>query len=240
MELAKSVWAAPLWLIALAAIIYVVRGAVDAAVKNRFAGLEKRVDASLKIKTGLRDHEQGELVDFRVAVERWEYFLQTGIGDLTMRAEAQQFEPADFHDKDAKLFGAVRLASVKASIYLRDPGLEIELLKTINAIRGLYYPLLEATLREMVELQGQMLPYLNRVKLFEASGQKDLAVALTAVEADALVALRHRTTAALSGYAEGLVAQYRPIAEQLWELKNKINVHIYRPLTTNAIDEPVR
>ena len=240
MELAKAIWAAPFWLIALAAIVYVGRSAFDAALKSRLGAIEKRVDASLAIKKGLRGHEQDELVEFRVAVEKWEYFLQSCVGDLTMRAETQQFEPADFHDRDSELFGAVRLTAVKASIFLRDPALENELLQTITTIRRMYYPKLETTMRELLEIQGQMLPYLTRLKLYEASGLKDLSVALNADEAAVLIGLRHRMTASIGRYAEGLIADYRPIAEQLWELKDKINVHIYRPLTTHAIDEPPR
>ena len=240
MELAKAIWAAPFWLIALAAIVYVGRSAFDAALKSRLGAIEKRVDASLAIKQGLRGHEQDELVEFRVAVERWEYFLQSCVGDLTMRAETRQFEPADFHDRDSELFGAVRLTAVKASIFLRDPVLENELLQTIMTIRRLYYPRLDATMRELLDIQGQMIPYLTRLKLYEASGMKDLSVALNADEAAVLIGMRHQMTAAIGRYAEGLVAEYRPIAEQLWELKDKINVHIYRPLTTHAIDEPPR
>jgi hypothetical protein len=235
-DLIKALSSTPIWILALAAVAWVGRGWFEGALKSRFNVLESRIASSLEIKQGLRTHEQDELVDFRVAVEKWEYFLQTGIGDLTIEAESKDFEPADFHRRDQLLFGAVRVAAVKASIFLRDAALEVELLKTINAIRGLYYPRLEMTMRELLDLQGQMLPYLNRMRLFEASGQKDTAIALKAEEAQVLIGLRHRMTDVLQAYAEGLVADYRPIAEQLYDLKAKINVHIYRPLTSADID----
>lgn len=236
LDLAKLLSSTPLWILAGAALLYVLRGSFDAAIKARFATLEKRVDASLAIKTGLRGHEQDELVAFRVAVEKWEYFLQTGVGELTMGSEDKNFDPSAFYRRDQALFGAVRLAAVKASIFLRDAGLEVELLRTISAIRGLYYPALEATLRDLIDIQGEMLPYLNRMQLFAASGQKDTSVALTAEEAQLLIGLRHRLTDGLQAYAETLVANYKPIAEQLYELKDKINVHIYRPLADAQID----
>ena len=81
-----------------------------------------------------------------------------------------------------------------------------------------------------------MLPYLNRLRLFEASGQKDTVIALTADEAQVLISLRHQMTAVLQGFAENLSSQYRSIAEQLYELKDKINVRTYRPLTNSEVD----
>jgi hypothetical protein len=230
----------PLWLLLVVVLAWMGRSWIEGALKSRFSQLESRMAASLDIKRGLRGHEQDELVEFRVAVETWEYFLQTGIGDLTMASESQDFDPVAFHDKDRDLFGAVRMAAVKASIFLRDGDLETELLKTISAIRGMYYPHLETAMRELLELQGQMLPYLTRMRQFEASGLKDVSVALNAQEAQVLIGLRHQATASLQTYAQNLIANYRPIAEQLYDLKARINVHIYRPLTSAEIDKEAR
>ena len=235
MDLAKLLTSTPIWILAIAALIYAGRSWFDAAVKSRFAGLEKRIDTSLEIGKGLRGHEQDELIAFRVAVEEWEYFLQTVVGDVTMSTEKPDFDAGAMGKTDQKLFGAVRMASVKASIFLRDPNLEGELLKTISMIRNLYYPMMQAAMAQIVDLQGQMLPYLIRVRQYEASGLKDLTVALNAEEAQVLIGLRHAMTAALQGYAEQLVANYRPIAEQLYELKARINVHIYRPVAEQRI-----
>ena len=235
-ELVTTLSSTPMWILALAVLAYVGRNWFESMLKSRFAVAEQRIAASLAIRAGLRSHEQNELVAFRIAVEKWEYFLQSGIGDLTMQAESKDFEPADFHKSDLKLFGNVRLAAVKASIFLCDPNLEIELLKTIATIRALYYPLLETTMHDLLETQEQMLPYLNRLRLFEASGQKDTVIALTADEAQVLISLRHQMTAVLQGFAENLSSQYRSIAEQLYELKDKINVRTYRPLTNSEVD----
>ena len=229
-DLAKLLTTTPLWILAIAAALYVARGWFDAAVKARFAGLEKRVEAGLELGKGLRGHETDELAGFRIAVEKWEYFLQTAIGDVTMGSEDPDFDVGGMAKRDHKRFGDVRLAAVKASIYLRDPALETELLRTIMMIRQLYYPMLQATLAQVLDLQGRMVPYLLRMRQYEASGMKDTAVALTADEAAVLIGLRHEMTAALQGYAQTLAAGYKPIAEQLYDLKAKINAHIYRPV----------
>jgi len=101
----------------------------------------------------------------------------------------------------------------------------------------MYYPLLEATIREVLELQGQILPFLTRMQLFDASGLKDLSIALNPDEAEVVVSIRKKMSDVLNKYIENLVATYTPIAEQLYDLKAKINIHIYRPLTSHNISE---
>jgi hypothetical protein len=238
MDLITQLNAAPIWMILGALLLYLGRQLFEGRLKSEFTRTEKLVDSSLGLKTGLRTQEQGALIDFRMAVETWEYFLQSGIGDLTMKSELGTFEPADFHETDSKSYGAVRMAAVKASVLLRSRDLEVELLQTIGAIRQLYYPLVQKTVSEAIAIQEDMAPFAMRMKLFEQSGMKDLSVALTPDDAAKMADLRRAMTAALADYCAALVANYKPIAEQLYELKEKINVHVYRALDTYKIDEP--
>ena len=216
-------------LVLVVVIAYFARQYLEGSIKARFSKLESLMQSHVALTQGLRTEEHKELVDFRVAIERWEYFLQTGIGDITMRSETAGFEPAEFHRRDVDLFGAVREAAVKASILLQDKALEVELLKTITAIRNMYYPLLAGTMQKVLAIQEQMLPFLVRMRQFEVSGT-DLAAALKPEEARQVTEMRHRMTEELRAYCEGLVAAYRPIAEQLYDLKERINAHIYRPV----------
>ncbi|WP_309735673.1 hypothetical protein [Chamaesiphon sp. OTE_75_metabat_556] len=247
-EILKGLQSTPLWIVIGAVAIYLFRNYFENRLKSYFANSENRfksylanaeklVASSLSIKQDLRSQEQKELVEFRICVEKWEYFLQVGISDLIIKSGSDDFKPADFHSLDIELFGNVRIAAVKASILLRDPQLEIELLRTISTIRSMYYPLLESTVRDVLELQGQLLPFLIRMNLFDASGSKDLSVALNPDEAEIVVSIRKKMSDVLNSYIENLVAGYKPIAEQLYELKDKINVHIYRPLTSHNIHE---
>jgi hypothetical protein len=238
MELITQISTAPLWMILGALLLYAARQFFEGRLKSEFARMEKLVDSSLGLKTGLRTQEQEALIEFRIAVETWEYFLQSGIGDLSMKSELGTFEPADFHEADSKAYGAVRMAAVKASVLLRSRTLEVELLQTIGAIRQLYYPLVQKTVSETVALQEQIAPYAIRIRLFDQSGMKDPSVAMSAEDAARMSELRHAMTAVLADYCAALVANYRPIAEQLYELKEKINAHVYRPLDTHRIDEP--
>ncbi|MBK8373672.1 MAG: hypothetical protein IPL18_01930 [Sphingomonadales bacterium] len=239
MELISQISAAPFWMILGALLLYLARQLFEGRLKSEFTRMEKLVDSSLGVKTGLREREQDALIEFRLAVETWEYFLQSGIGDLSMKSELGTFEPADFHEADSKAYGAVRMAAVKASVLLRSRALEVELLQTIGAIRQLYYPLVQKAIFETVALQEKIAPYAMRMTPFEQSGMKDLSVALTADDAAKMSELRHAMTAALANYCSALVANYQPIAEQLYALKENINVHVYRPLDTHRIDEPV-
>jgi hypothetical protein len=96
----------------------------------------------------------------------------------------------------------------------------------------------QKTVSETVALQEQIAPYAIRIRLFDQSGMKDPSVAMSAEDAARMSELRHAMTAVLADYCAALVANYRPIAEQLYELKEKINAHVYRPLDTHRIDEP--
>ena len=99
--------------IVLVVVAYFVRSYIEGSFKSRFTNIESLVKSSLSIKESLRDREQTELVEFRVAVERWEYFLQTGVGDVTMKSESADFEPAEFHKRDVELFGGELLIQLR-------------------------------------------------------------------------------------------------------------------------------
>src|SRR5262249_22282620 len=69
----------------------VIENVIDAAFKRRERAEEdllRRMDeigkTSLDIKKGLRQEEREELVALRVAVEKWQYFLETAVFDFSM------------------------------------------------------------------------------------------------------------------------------------------------------------
>lgn len=236
LELVKASTTAPLWMIAGAFLLYLVQKVFEAQLERRAKRLEQIDDNSLKIKTGLRSGEQDALVDFRQKIEQWEYFLQTGIGDIALKSNLGDFDPARFYDADTQFYGAVRLAAVRASVLLRDGALELELLETIGAIRKLYYPLIAQASLDAIEVKRQLDPFLLRIRQFEDSGLKNMAVALSKEESEQVVGLRQQLSAVLAEYCHGLVTSYQPIAEHLMALKERINVYIYRPLVTAAVD----
>ena len=239
MSVMDEISKASFWASLGALLLYLAGKIFEGRLTSSFARKDKLVDSSLGVKTGLRSLEQTALVDFRLAVEEWEYFLQSGIGELTMRSEIGNFEPADFHDRDVAAFGKVRLTAVKATVLLRNRQLETEVLETISRIRQIYYPLIQATVSKAIALQADIAPFALRMKQFEDSGLTNLSVALKPAEAAKMIKLRHALSAVLANYCADLVNNYKPIAEQLYDLKEKINVHVYRDLVTHQINEAV-
>src|SRR5713101_1632325 len=85
--------------------------------------MEEIGKASLDVKKSLREEEREELVALRVAVEKWEYFLQTAVFDFSMLDPAKA-DVRKLYSKDRDLFLDVRVAVVRASTYLRNKELE--------------------------------------------------------------------------------------------------------------------
>ncbi|MBL0020990.1 MAG: hypothetical protein IPP23_00940 [Sphingomonadales bacterium] len=71
MELISQISAAPFWMILGALLLYLARQLFEGRLKSEFTRMEKLVDSSLGVKTGLRDREQDALIEFRLAVETW-------------------------------------------------------------------------------------------------------------------------------------------------------------------------
>ena len=145
-------------------------------------GLGGRIEeigkTSLEIKRGIREEERDKFVGFRVAVEEWEYFLQTALADLTMVAPSEaKFTP--LYEEDKKLFLAVKIAVVKVSIYLRDKELEKQLMAAVIKIRNSYYPLIYDALPRLIDIQTKLIPIENKLKQFNQNEKQDMLSAPT-------------------------------------------------------------
>jgi hypothetical protein len=106
--------------------LLVIEKVIDAAFKRRERAEEdllRRMEigkTSLDIKKGLRQEEREELVALRVAVEKWQYFLETAVFDFSMLDPATA-DVRTLYERDKRLFFAVRLAVVKTSTYSAQP-----------------------------------------------------------------------------------------------------------------------
>lgn len=229
----------PMMLVLLAAA-YFLKTALEKFMEKKMEVMAHRIeaidDASLKIKADMRGNESGDLVDFRVAVEKWEYFLQSSIGDYSMQPATATDSIPKLYAKDNKLFLDVRVSLVKACIYLRDEKLENQLTKTILAIRRLYYPLISQGLEPMIGTQTKLATLQNKLDRFRDSGMKDMTSAPTQEDLENSRKWQAELTAETKAFADNLIKQYPPIAEQLVELKMQINHYIYRPFTNAAVD----
>ena len=226
--------ASPL-LLCLAALAYFVK----VGLENKIAGIESRITevahSSLEIKKELRTEERACLVDFRVALLKWEDSLLTGLTDYANQPPSEA-QAQTIYENDKKLFLEVETGAIRASIYLRDPKLEDRLLSSILQIRRLYYPLIYQTLPQLIDLQTQLIPIENKMKKFADSGMKDMAFAPTQQDLETSRRIQAAMTEQMRGFSEAVKTQYRPIAEQLVSLKEEINRYIYRPIASTAVD----
>ena len=163
----------------------VIEEVIDAAFKRRERAeddLIRRMDeigkTSLDIKKGLRQEEREELVALRVAVEKWQYFLETAVFDFSMLDPARA-DVRTLYERDKRLFFAVRLAVVKTSAYLRNPQLEQDLMRAIISIRNVYYPLVTRAASNLIDIQTQLRVIDSKLKAFAEGGMKDPAFAPT-------------------------------------------------------------
>ncbi len=225
----------PLLILALV-LGYFLKLIIEKRIDKRFTDLEEIAKSSLGIKSGLRESERNELVNFRVVIEEWQHFLEASVFDFAILDRAKADIPT-LYEKDSKLFLAVRIAAVKASTYLRKRDLEAQLLGAIIEIRKTYYPLIDTTLPKLIDLKAQLAPIDYKLKAFEQSGFKDMTYAPTPQDRDENLRLQSLMTAEVAAFRDNLLSQYRTFAEQMNALKEAINVYIYRPIQKTDIDK---
>jgi hypothetical protein len=214
---------------------------VKASIEKKIDGVEDRITevarASLDIKKDLRSEERGDLVDFRVALSNWEDFLRDVLFEYSNGSPSKADSEADaLFAKDTELFNQVKTGALKASIYLRDEQLEGRFMSSILKVRKLYYPLLYQRLPVLIDLGTQLAPLNSKLEKFRESGMTDMQFAPTRADLE----LSKRTQAAMTEqvqeFANEVVANSKPIAEEMDSLKKQINQYIYRPIRSTEID----
>src|ERR1700753_1661094 len=147
------------------------------AIERRLAKIDARAEeigtiahelrgASLGVKTKMREEERQAIVDFRVALERWEDFLHNAPFEFAM-SQPDKADVTALYATDRENTLAVKLALAKASIYMRDPALENRLLDSIIKIHQAFYPALNAGLQPIIPLQVQRAELDHKIAMFE-------------------------------------------------------------------------
>lgn len=222
------------------AVLVVAGYLVKVYLEKRLEGLAGRLDqiaqTSLDIKKDVRGEERGELVALRVAIEEWEDYLQNTVFEYTMAAP-QAARVEQLAQQDQKLFLKVKVEVVKVGIYLRDPQLEQRLMETVKQLRFMYYPLINARMPTLIDLQTRLLPIDAKMSAFMKSNMTDMTVAPTEQDRKEHAAIQAEITEQLRQFSDELVKAYPQIAERLEGLKQAINAYIYRPIHKTAIDK---
>lgn len=203
------------------------------ALGNRLGDIDKM---SLDIKKSLRDEERNELVNFRVAVEKWEYFLQTYLYDYTMMdAVDSSFTP--FYNEEKQLYLDVKIAILKSSIYLRNRELEQKLMNVITDIRKTYSPFINEIYPSLIEIQAKLIPIQTKMANYQKSGFTDNKFAPSEEDRIEHLNLQNQMTAEVKKFSERVIKEYPKISEQMFELKESVNEYIYRPVNTTDLNE---
>jgi hypothetical protein len=221
--------------VVLMAIAYFAKGFIEKRLESLATSVQDIRKISLDVKKDLRLEERKELVDFRVAIEQWENFLQTVLFDYTMQPPSKA-EVSSLYQDDKKFFLDVKIAVVKLGIYLRDKDLEQQLMNTVMKIRLMYYPLINDALSRLIDFQTQLIPFESKQKQFAESGMTNMTFAPTPQDREANLKLQENMTAEMAAFGQKLVTAYKPVAQLLFELKESMNQYIYRPIGNSAID----
>lgn len=232
LELAKN--ASPL-LLGLAVLGYFLK----LIIEKKIEGVESRIGdiarTSLDLKKELRTEERKDLVDFRVALVKWEDCLLGGLTDFSGRTPSQATANS-FYEEERDLFLAVKVGAIRVSIYLRDEKLEQRLMGSISKIRGLYDPLINRILPQLIDLQAQLLPLEIKLNKYRESGMTDATFAPTTQDLEMNREIQNTMTALLKEFSESLLASYPPMAEELKAMKREINAYIYRSIESEKLD----
>ena len=224
------------FLIFIIVITYFVKFSIEKKIEGVLGRIEEINKTSLEVKKELREEERSQLVAFRVAVEKWEYFLQTAVFDFTIKAPSDsKIEP--LYKKDRELFLEVKIAIVKACIYLRNKDLEQQLMNMVLNIRKNYYPIINETLPRLIDVQSKLMLFENKLEQFHKSGMKDMSFAPTEEDREENLKLQTVMTKEIEKYKENSIKQNKSIAEKMYDLKEAINQYIYRPIKQTEINK---
>jgi len=223
-------------LIIFVVLAYFLKGFIEKRVEGLASKFDDIAKISLDLKKDLRGEERGELVTFRVAVEKWEYLLQTVLFDFTMVSPSKA-KVAPLYEEEKNLFLDVKIGIVKASIYLRNKDLELQLMAAIERIRKIYYPLINEALPRLIDLQAKLIPLENKLNQFEQSGMQDMSFAPTEKDREEHLKLQRLMTDEMRTFSEKFLKEYKSIADQMYDLKEAINHYIYRSIEHTAINE---
>ncbi len=223
-------------LIILVIIAYFLKFSVEKKIEGVIGRVEEIAKTSLEIKKEIRGEERAQLVNLRVAIEKWEDFLLTGLFDYTMMPSPDAKVSA-LYKEDKKLFLDVKIAIVKTCIYLRDEELEKQLIGMVLNIRKSYYPLIFESLPTLIDIQTKLAPIEYKLNKFRESNFQDMTYAPTQKDREENLRLQTMMTEETKKFSEKYLQLQPDIAEQMKKLKEVINDYIYRPIHKAAIDK---
>jgi hypothetical protein len=222
------------------ALIVIVGYFIKRIIEKRIDFLSNRVEeigkTSLLIKKDLRTEERKELIDFRMALEEWQYFLQTSLFDYSI-ISSSNISVEKLYRSDKKYFLNVKISSVKVSSYLRNEKLETDLNDLILKIRKLYYPIINESMPSLIDIKTRLAFFENKLTKFQESGMQDMNYAPTEMDRKENNELQEMLTKEVENFSHIIIENYRQIAVLLDEIRAEVNNYLYRPIKRTEIDQ---
>lgn len=184
---------------------------------------------SLAVKQQLREQEGKELLAFREAVARWEYYLQnetSTLPDLLMRDDGMN----SFYSKEGELFLGVNITSVRLRTLIRDKQLSQQVLDITVKLREAYHPLITELINTLIDLNVELIPIEEKLQTFLKQDPDNIKVIFTPDERKQRLALLQQRVSAYQAFTEKMLIEYKALSAQMEDLNEAINAYIYRPI----------
>jgi len=225
--------------IAIAAFAYFLKRFLEKKIDALAARNDKRIEgiaeASLDIKTDLRTEERGNIVDLRVAIEEWEYFLQTLLFNYS-NTSAAKADINPIFKEEAEKYGQVRINAVKVGAYVRDWEFETQIMDTIQKIRTTTLPLIHEFIPRLIDIHAQLLPIQTRSDAIMVGKMKGISLEQATADQARSAELNEELTNLSREFSDRLISEYQPVVDELVDLKIAINNYVYRPIESTSID----
>lgn len=226
--------------ILIVALGYFGKVYVESEINSVNARVTEISKSSLSIKEDLRGEERQALIEFRIALERWEHFLFSSLTNFSTRKITNE-SINEFYGKESQLQLAVKEGIAKIGIIAQDEDIYTSTYTIIINISNTYNPLINKHLPVLIDLQAELEPIEYRMMMFEQSmkGGAEFEYTLEQAKLDQQQnqAIQAQLTEVIQQYSNELLEIYPKLVEQLTDLKISMNAQVYRPITSDRIDE---
>lgn len=207
------------------------------AVNARVAGIS---ETSLGIKADLRTEERQSLVEFRVALEKWEHHLFTSLTYISTRAISTELINTHYEQQD-NLQLEVKVALAKLGVVLQNEDLYVSAVSIIVDISRTHSPIFNERLPVLIDLQAEAEPLeFEAQQLIESAkagkSQPGTIDRLKEIQIQ-LADIGTRRTTVMQEAADETVKVYPALVEKLVTLKEVMNAQVYRAMNSDQIDE---
>jgi len=174
---------------------------IDALATRNEKRIEVIAEASLNIKSDLRTEERGNIVELRVAIEEWEYFLQTLLFNYS-NTSAAKADVNPIFQEEAEKYGQVRINAVKVGAYVRDWEFEMQIIDTIQKFRTTYLPLIHEFIPRLIDIHAQRLHIQARSNAIMVGNMEGISLEQATADRDRSAELNEQLTNVSREYSD--------------------------------------